>query len=87
MTISVVGADTNVAVAEQALGLIQVPRYRVAAELAAGRLVEVLADFPPSSSPVYVLYPQNRQLSPRVRVFVDWLAEEFAHRLGRPAPP
>jgi len=24
-----------------------------------------------------VLYPQNRHLSPRVRVFVDWLAELF----------
>lgn len=25
--------------------------------------------------PVTVLYPHSRQLSPRVRVFVDWLAE------------
>jgi DNA-binding transcriptional LysR family regulator len=25
--------------------------------------------------PVSVLYPQHRQLSPRVRVFVDWLAQ------------
>jgi hypothetical protein len=25
-----------------------------------------------------VLYPQNRLLSQRVRVFVDWLAEVFA---------
>jgi DNA-binding transcriptional LysR family regulator len=25
-----------------------------------------------------VLYPQNRHLSPRVRVFIDWLAELFA---------
>jgi len=41
----------------------------------------VLPDFPPSPSPVYVLYPQNRQLSPRVRVFIDWLASEFADRI------
>jgi len=27
--------------------------------------------------PVHVLYPYNRQLSPRVRVFIDWLAGEF----------
>lgn len=50
-------------------------------ELAAGALAEVLPDFPPSPSPVYVLYPQNRQLSPRVRVFIDWLASEFADRI------
>jgi DNA-binding transcriptional LysR family regulator len=27
--------------------------------------------------PVSVLYPQSRHLSPRVRVFVDWLKELF----------
>lgn len=77
-TITVVAAETNVAAALLGLGLIQVPRYRVATELAVGTLVEVLAEFPPSPSPVFVLYPQNRQLSPRVRVFIDWLAAEFA---------
>jgi DNA-binding transcriptional LysR family regulator len=63
------------------MGLIQVPRYRVQEDLARGSLVEVLAGHPPSPSPVYVLYPQNRQLSPRVRVFIDWISAEFAVRL------
>lgn len=80
-SISVVAADTYVAAALLGLGLIQVPRYRVASNLAGGTLVEVLADFPPSPSPVFVLYPQSRQLSPRVRVFIDWLAAEFAKGL------
>jgi DNA-binding transcriptional LysR family regulator len=79
--ISVTGAETNAAAARLGLGLIQVPRYRVAPDLAAGALVEVLVDFPPSPSPVYILYPQSRQLSPRVRVFIDWLTEEFRARL------
>ncbi|WP_198506848.1 LysR substrate-binding domain-containing protein [Dyella ginsengisoli] len=48
-------------------------------------MVEVLPDFPPEPSPVYVLYPQNRQLSPRVRVFIDWLSAEFARHLPAPA--
>ena len=78
--ISVSGAETNVASARLGLGLIQVPRYRVAADLTAGTLVEVLADFPPSPLPVHVLYSHSRQLSPRVRVFIDWLASEFATR-------
>jgi DNA-binding transcriptional LysR family regulator len=79
--LTVTAAETNAAAALLGLGLIQVPRYRVARELASGELVEVLADFPPSPSPVYVLYPHSRQLSPRVRVFIDWIAAEFAERL------
>ena len=76
-TVTVAAAETMVAAARQGLGLIQVPRYHVAADLAAGSLEEVLADFPPDSLPVHVLYPHSRQLSPRVRVFIDWLTGEF----------
>jgi DNA-binding transcriptional LysR family regulator len=57
--------------------LIQVPRYRVAAELASGALVEVLSDFPPTPLPVYLLYSNRRQISPRLRVFIDWVAERY----------
>jgi DNA-binding transcriptional LysR family regulator len=76
-TVSVTGAETNVAIAKLGLGLIQVPRYRLGEALARGELVEILRDFPPSPSPVYVLYPHSRQLSPRVRVFIDWLSTQF----------
>lgn len=75
--VSVTGADLYAGAAIAGLGLVQVPRYRVAEELAAGRLREVLADAPPPPLPVSVLYPQSRQLSARVRVFVQWLAEVF----------
>jgi len=81
-TVSVTGAETYVALARLGLGLIQVPRYHLAVDLASGSLVEVLKDYPPSPTPVSVLYPQSRQLSPRVRVFIDWLASEFAVRTG-----
>jgi DNA-binding transcriptional LysR family regulator len=43
-----------------------------------GLMQEVLTATPPPSMPVSVLYPQNRLMSPRVRVFVDWVAEVFA---------
>jgi DNA-binding transcriptional LysR family regulator len=78
MTVSVVGAEIYSAAGRLGLGLIQTPRYRAAADLASGALVEVLADTPPAPAPVYVMYPHSRQLSPRVRVFIDWLAAEFA---------
>ena len=58
--------------------VVQVPAYHVTRQLAAGTLVEVLAGFRAPPLPLTVLYPQNRHLSPRVRVFIDWLAELFA---------
>jgi DNA-binding transcriptional LysR family regulator len=75
--VSVTGADAYTAAALAGLGLVQVPRYRVAAELGAGLLREVLPDLPPPTFPVSVLYPRRRQLSPRVRVFADWLLTCF----------
>jgi len=75
--VTVTGPETNVAAACAGLGLIQVPRYRVETELAAGALVEVLSDFPPSPLPVYILYSHTRQLSPRLRVFIAWVAERY----------
>ncbi|UDL94376.1 LysR family transcriptional regulator [Lichenihabitans sp. PAMC28606] len=75
------GADTSAAAARLGLGLAQAPRYRFAADLASGALVEVLADYPPTPTPVSALYPSNRQLSPRVRVFVDWLVKTLGPHL------
>lgn len=77
-TVWVNGAESFVTVARLGLGLIQVPRYHVESDLASGTLVHVLPGFPPTPTPVSLLYPRNRQLSPRVRVFIDWLSREFA---------
>lgn len=75
--ISVFGAEIYTASALAGIGIIQVPRYRVAKELREGVLRELLPDNLPPPMPVSVLYPQNRHLSPRVRVFVEWLKEIF----------
>jgi DNA-binding transcriptional LysR family regulator len=75
--VSVTGADLYTGAAVAGLGMVQVPRYRVAGELSAGTLKVVLGDFPPPPMPVSVLYPQNRQLSSRVRVFAQWLRDIF----------
>ena len=76
-TVSVNGAESLVAAARLGLGLIQVPRYHVEDDLKRGTLVAVLPDCPPSPTPVSLLYPRSRQLSPRVRVFIDWLMRVF----------
>ncbi|MNV15405.1 HTH-type transcriptional regulator DmlR [compost metagenome] len=72
--VSVTGAELYTSAALAGLGLVQVPRYRVERELAAGHLRIVLPHAPPAPMPVSVLYPQNRQVSARVRVFTQWLA-------------
>jgi len=74
-------ADAYVTACEAGFGLIQVPRYHVIAALAEGRLVELLPEWQPPPLPLSVVYPQHRHLSPRLRVFVDWLVELF----GAPA--
>ncbi|WP_085123914.1 LysR family transcriptional regulator [Tistlia consotensis] len=71
-------SDTVAELARMGFGLVQAPRYRFERDLAEGRLVEVLADFPPSPTPLSALYPQKRQLAPRLRVFLDWAVEIFA---------
>jgi DNA-binding transcriptional LysR family regulator len=76
-TVSVTGADLYTCSSVAGLGLVQVPRYRVAAELADGRLKVLMPDFAPPPMPVSVLYSQNRQLSSRVRVFTQWLRDIF----------
>lgn len=70
-------SDTTADLARLGLGLVQAPRYRFAAELASGALVEVLPDCPPSPTALSALIAQNRQLSPRLRVFLDWVAGLF----------
>lgn len=83
--VTVTSSDAGAALALLGLGLLQAPRYRFDADLASGALVQVLQAYPPVPLPISALYPHARQLSPRVRVFVDWLADLFAsHRTEQP---
>lgn len=75
--ISVTGADLYTGAAMSGLGLVQVPRYRIAREIADGQLKVVLPNQPPPPMPISVVYPNNRQLSARVRVFTHWLSGRF----------
>jgi DNA-binding transcriptional LysR family regulator len=76
-SISVSGVEIYTQAALAGLGIVQVPRYRIQDALEDGQLQCMLPDFPPPPMPISVLYPHNRQLSARVRVFADWLSEIF----------
>lgn len=76
--VSVNDADAYVACGLQGFGLIQSARFMVQNYLESGELVEVLPDWTPAPMPISVVYLQNRHLSPKVRVFIDWVAELFS---------
>lgn len=63
-------------------GLIQVPRFHIEDALRDGRLVEVLGEWKSPDMPLSALYPYRRQLSRRVRVFIDWLCDLYKVRFG-----
>lgn len=79
-TLTVSSGDSMVTAARLGLGIIQVPRYHLQHDLARGSLIPLLEQYPPTPMPVSLLYPRNRQLSPRVRVFIDWFSQAFAAR-------
>jgi len=79
--VTVANSDTSATLVRLGFGLYQAPKLRYAEDLKAGRLVEVLPDNPPTPTPISVLYPRSRQLSPRVRLFIDWLVEILAPKL------
>jgi DNA-binding transcriptional LysR family regulator len=60
-----------IALAKRGVGLCQVLKIVVEAELKAGDLVEVLQDFSGRTRQFSLLYPQNRHLSAAVRACVD----------------
>jgi DNA-binding transcriptional LysR family regulator len=72
--VAVNGAGAYLSCCLAGLGIMQAPRYGVSRYLASGELEEVLPQFRPAPMPVSVLMPNNRHLSPRVRVFVDWVS-------------
>ena len=59
-------------------GLGQLLSFMVSASGAQKDLVPVLQDWQPQPLPVHALYPANRHLSSKVRVFIDWATELFA---------
>ncbi|WP_339530225.1 MULTISPECIES: LysR family transcriptional regulator [unclassified Pseudomonas] len=73
--LAVNSSDGYFAACEAGFGLIQAPNYHAMRQLAEGTLVKVLPRLAVPKMALTALYPPHRQLSQRVRVFVDWLVE------------
>ena len=59
----------------QGVGLSVLPDYAIADDLAAGRLIHVLPQWRLPSGGIHVVFPTARFRPPKVRAFVDLLAE------------
>jgi DNA-binding transcriptional LysR family regulator len=71
--------DVLVEAAALSLGITCQPEFIASDYLAAGRVREILADFPPPELGVYAVLPGNRYIPHRVRVLMDWLAANIGN--------
>ena len=76
--LSVNEGSAYVAAGLAGLGIMQAPEFMVQPHLESGALRRVLPEWSSEPVPLHVVYPPNRHLSNKVRVFVDWIAELLA---------
>jgi DNA-binding transcriptional LysR family regulator len=62
---------TMLGAAIEGVGIAQVPEPIAAGALAAGKLVPVLEKFAPTAPGVFLYYPHRRQMTPKLRAFID----------------
>ncbi|MGQ3280271.1 MAG: LysR family transcriptional regulator [Shinella sp.] len=84
--VSVNDARSYLAAALSGLGVAPLPHFMATEALASGQLVPVLPGWRSEPIPLYIVYPPNRHLSNKVRVFVDWIVRLLAQtRLSAPS--
>ena len=59
------------------IGIVQLPDYYVQAYIESGQLVTILDQFREPAEGIWAVYPQNRYLSPKIRLLIDHLAKHL----------
>jgi DNA-binding transcriptional LysR family regulator len=72
---------TLLGAATQGVGLAQVPGPLAKAPIADGRLQALLTAFAVTSPGVFLYYPENRQVLPKLRAFIEHVKYQGAHAL------
>ncbi|MDC9812150.1 MULTISPECIES: LysR family transcriptional regulator [Rhizobium] len=72
--------DAGLRAAQDGLGLAHLPVYVAAPHIQASTLTPVLTAFMAPFGLLSLVWPSNRQLSPKVRAFVDFVVENLAAR-------
>lgn len=62
-------------------GIVKLAQFHIGADLKEGRLVPLLQSFDiPSKEPIYLIYTNRKHLSPRIRVFRDFLEKKLQEK-------
>jgi len=72
-------ANAHVAAGVAGLGVVHTFHFLARPYIESGALVPILQDWQPAPYPFHVVYPPNRHLSSRLRVFIDWIAGRFSN--------
>lgn len=62
------------------LGVVQLPDYYVQSHLLSGDLVSILDEYREPEEAIWAVYPHNRQLSPKIKILLEYLAEQLPNR-------
>lgn len=76
--IAVNDSNAYLAAALAGMGVAQMPLFALCPYLRSGQVELLMENWSVEPVPLHVVYPQNRHLSAKVRVFVEWIAELFA---------
>lgn len=73
--ITVNNSEAYTAACLAGFGIVQVPAIGMKSHLENKTIVQVLKNLKAEAMPVSIIYPHRRNLSKRVQVFMDWIAE------------
>ncbi|RBW50153.1 LysR substrate-binding domain-containing protein [Marinobacter sp. F3R11] len=59
------------------IGIVQLPDYYVKPSIESGKLISLLERWQEADDGIWAIYPQNRHLSPKVRMLLDYLSESL----------
>ncbi|KHN56692.1 LysR family transcriptional regulator [Dickeya fangzhongdai] len=74
-------SNAHLAAALAGIGIVQTFSYSAGKAIEEGVLTEILQEWRPAPYPFHVVYPQNRHVTHRLRVFIEWLLEIFPQRV------
>lgn len=69
--------EPQICFAEDSLGIASIPDISILEHLRTGRLIQILKQYNQGFTPFSILWPSNRYLSPKLRVFIDFMDKNF----------
>ena len=71
------GLDAQGVAALRGHGIVMQTEILLAEDVAAGRLVSLLNNYLPPPRPMHLVYPRDRQATPKLKTFVEFMLERF----------